>query len=359
MVTMRVKGATIDAVALAARSAEWDGLAVAARRPYAAPGWALAWWEHMRPDGAELRAVAVEDGDELIGVAPFYARGGEYALVGCDYASNVEPLAAPGRERPVAAALAEALADATPRLRGLRMPQQGGEPDWPRLIGEAWPGRAPWSDETGIEACPRVDVAGTTYEDWLKSRSRNFRQTIRRRLRQLEEDGGRLRLATAATLERDVAELLRLHRERLSGRGGTLLDDPRIGDALVAAGSGAIASGRFRLLTVELGEHAIGAQLFLVAGDQVSYWNGGFDEAYGKYSPSMLGLADALELACELGGCLDLGAGAQDYKRRFTDEQLTLTSHLMIPRGPGYARTRMRAGVRSGAVAARRRLQRA
>jgi len=353
---MTATGAAVtEAAALAARAGEWDRLAVAAQRPYSAPGWALAWWTEMSAPDTKLRAVVVEDDGELIGIAPFQARGGDYALIGCDYASNVEPLAVAGREAEVAAAIGGVLAEADPALRRLRLPQQGSAPDWAALLGEGWPGRQPWRHADGVESCPWVDVAGLDYETWLKGRSRNFRQTIRRRRRQLEEDGGGFRLATLDTLDRDVGELMRLHRERLDGRGGTLLSDPKVEAVLVSAGRELIPVGRFRLLTIELGDQAIGAQLFLIAGDEVSYWNGGFDEAYGKYSPSMLGLADALELVCELGGSLNLGAGAQEYKRRFADEDRQLTSHLLVPRGRGYGRTRLRVGLRAAASAARHR----
>lgn len=348
---MMAVGATLvaDVEALASRIEAWDRLAVTARRPYSAPGWVLAWWEQMPVRRSLLRAVVIEDGAELIGIALFQSRDGEYSLIGCDYASNVEPLAAPGREADVAAAIAEALAAAGPALRRLRLPQQGGDPDWATLLVDAWPGRLPWRRASDVESCPWVDVAGLDYETWLNGRSRNFRQTIRRRRRQLDRDGGRYRVATLDTVERDVGELMRLHRERLDGRGGTLLTDPRVEAVLVSAGRALIPAGRFRLLTIELGGRAIGAQLFLIAGDEVSYWNGGFDEAQGKYSPSMLGLADAIDLACELGGSLNLGAGAQEYKRRFAEEDRQLTSHLILARGHGYRRSRLLEGLRSAA----------
>ena len=68
-----------DEAALAPHLADWDRLAVARRQPYSAPAWMLAWWRNVAPPGAALSVVVVREGDEAIGVAPFYAtrtRGG-------------------------------------------------------------------------------------------------------------------------------------------------------------------------------------------------------------------------------------------------------------------------------------------
>jgi len=44
----------------------WDALAVAQALPLCAPGWMLAWWQHLAPAGSELRIVALRDGAQLI-----------------------------------------------------------------------------------------------------------------------------------------------------------------------------------------------------------------------------------------------------------------------------------------------------
>ena len=53
--------------------AEWDALAVSSAQPLMAPGWLLAWWRHIAPDNALLRAIEIRDGAELVGLAPFFA----------------------------------------------------------------------------------------------------------------------------------------------------------------------------------------------------------------------------------------------------------------------------------------------
>jgi hypothetical protein len=51
---------------------EWDELAVANRLPLMSPACVMAWWRHLSPPSAEPRIVAVRDGDQLVGLAPFY-----------------------------------------------------------------------------------------------------------------------------------------------------------------------------------------------------------------------------------------------------------------------------------------------
>jgi CelD/BcsL family acetyltransferase involved in cellulose biosynthesis len=339
---------------LRSAAAAWDGLAVAARRPYAAPAWALAWWEHMRPASARLSAVLVEDGGELIGIAPFYADGRDLRLLAGDFAGNVEPLAARGRETEVARAVAAVIGAGDPRM--VVLSQQGADPDWPELLIGVWPGgRGPQRQPGRGDPCPYVTLDGPDLDGWMASKSGSFRRDIRRHRKRLDEAGGSIRAATAETLERDVSELLRLHRERLADRG-TLLSEDGNQPALVAAGRELLAAGRFRLLSMEIDGVTVGSQLLVAAGGEVCAWNSGFDEAYAKQSPIMQLLIHALEDAIERGERrLSLGPGGQEYKSRLADGDDELVSCTLIPHGRGYLRGRLRKGLRSRAAAVRHR----
>jgi CelD/BcsL family acetyltransferase involved in cellulose biosynthesis len=344
---------------LRAVAAEWDALAVAARRPYAAPGWALAWWDHMRPAGADLRAVLVRDGGRMVAIAPLYAQDGRYAPLAGGYASNVEPLAEPGREAEVATAIAGALAQAEPRPRALVLAQQGAAPNWPALLCEGWPDAAPWEQLRATESSPWTALDGLDYDGWLAKRSGSFRRELRRKRKRLDAASARFRLATAETLERDVGELLRLHRARLERRGGTLLADDRNERVLVAAGRALLPADRLRLLSLEIDGAVVGSQLLVAAGGEVCAWNSGFDEAYSDYSPVMQCLLHALEDALARGDRrMSLGAGDNPYKQRLADAEDRLTSHLLLPRGRGHVRARAGAIARDRLRGLRRRLRR-
>ena len=80
----------------------WRRLAHACACPAALPDWQNAWCRHVAPAGASLRTVAVFEGDELVGLAPFFMNPGrraDYRLLGAGTTHRLSPLAAPGRSR--------------------------------------------------------------------------------------------------------------------------------------------------------------------------------------------------------------------------------------------------------------------
>jgi len=144
--------------------AEWDRLAVQANRPYCAPAWLLAWWRHAAPAGARLAVIVVRDDDRIVGVAPFYAvrRGPvwEYALLGTEITSRIEPLAESDRIDEVAVAVAETLAGASPRPAIIILEGLPEYSPWPEYLRSAWPGRRrPWMHERPGIGAPTVALA--------------------------------------------------------------------------------------------------------------------------------------------------------------------------------------------------------
>ena len=64
---------------------------------------------------------------------------------------------------------------------------------------------------------------------------------------------------------------------------------------LAEAASDLLADCRFRLFTIEAHGSTISAHLFVAAGGQVAYWNGGFDESFAGDQPSMRVLVGAIQ----------------------------------------------------------------
>jgi CelD/BcsL family acetyltransferase involved in cellulose biosynthesis len=349
----------VERRALDAIDAEWDALAVAAGRPYSAPAWMLAWWEHVRPTGAELSTVTVHDGDRLVGLAPFYAHGSRYRLLGAEVASNVEPLAAPGSQRAVVEAVAAELADAEPAARTIDLQLQDESPGWATLLRDAWPsGSEPWHGAGASVAAPFVEIeAGADFESWLKGKSSKFRYWVRQGRRKLEGARAEFRLSTAETLEHDVRRLLALHRLRHEEAGSVLLGGDGLERMLLAAGAELLPAGRFRLVCLDIDGQVASAQLMLIAGGEAAGWNGGFDPIYAKLSPAMHTVIHGLGVAME-DGCrrLDLGPGPQPYKYRLADGERQLASSVLVPRGSGYALTRLKLASRAAPAALHSRL---
>jgi CelD/BcsL family acetyltransferase involved in cellulose biosynthesis len=337
-----------DPSALAPLRDGWDGLAVASRRPYCSPAWMLAWWDHARPDGARLRVVAVTEGDELVGIAPLWVaagagRGSRYRLLAGGLSAPVSPLALPGREREVAAAVAEALAGADPRPHSIRLEGQQGAADWPAWLSEGWPRRRPWRHSALPVAAPAVSLEGLDYERWLGGKTQNFRQQARRMRRKLEGDGARFAIAGPGEVGAAVEAFARLHGSRWEERGGSNALVTGIEGMLVDAAEELVPLGRFRAATIELEGRPIAVQLLLAAGGEVVYWNGGFDEEFQRYRPAVQALLFAVDDAMARGDHrLDLGPGAQDYKLRMADGEERVDTITLVPRGRSYPLARLR-----------------
>jgi CelD/BcsL family acetyltransferase involved in cellulose biosynthesis len=342
---------------LAPICAEWDELAVAAGRPFSAPGWALSWWRHLRPERAQLRVLVLESGDGLAGVVPMYATGGVYRPIGAELAP-VEPVSRAGLEGQLMEAASEQLAVAQPRARLVELGQHGSGVDWAGMLSNAWSGgRGAWRWAEAEAPAPEVDFGGG-FEAWMSGKSKSFRRDIRSSRRKLDEGGGAFRFATAETLESDVREFLRLHRMRLSDRGGTNIPAGEgVERMLVAVGRDLLPSERFRLLCLDLDGEVIAADLLLSAGSEVSAWNSGFDETHRDFSPIMQCLIYALADAAERGErTMSLGPGGQSYKYRLSSSEDCLRSSLIVPRGPSYPLARLRLVPRQARRAAANRL---
>jgi CelD/BcsL family acetyltransferase involved in cellulose biosynthesis len=327
-----------DPAALDELAPAWDALAVAGRLPLCAPAVVAGWWRHVAPSGAALRLAVVRDGGELIGLAPFWVDGRDLRLAGAGVFNRLAPLGDPESAEAIARALAGARADvvlfeATPI-----------EPPWPALLRERWPGRGrPAAFRSDVLSAPVAHLR-PSFEEWMGSRSKNFRSQMRRARRDLEQAGGRSRQARPETLRADLDALWRLHVGRWEGREESNLAayGPVVVDALEAAGR-ALPAGRFRLWLVEVEGEVAAAHLFVAAGGLVTYWNGGWDERHARLKPALLSILAAVEEACEAGDDLfDLGAGEQAYKQRFADDDSPLAwSGLIVP-GPRSLLTRAR-----------------
>lgn len=340
----------VDREALDPLFADWDALAVSNRRPQMAPGWLLAWWDHVASPGVLPRVVAVRDGEQLVGIAPFYVdpparrMRTDYRLAGIELAGGIAPLAVPGREWEVAAAIGATLAGATPRADLIALEAVPVATHWAVALRDGWPGRRrPALHRYHLHGCPMVGMHEASFDDWLAAKSSNFRGQMKRLRRQFAAAGGVSRLATEATLHDDASAFTRLHADRWEGRGSSSLValGERLPAMIEAAGRALLDGGRFWLRMLDLDGEPISAQLFLVAGGRVLYLNGGWDERHAKLKPSMLGLLDTVEEAFAQGARkIDLGLGEQAYKQRFADGNDPVAWSILLPPGPRRPLTR-------------------
>jgi CelD/BcsL family acetyltransferase involved in cellulose biosynthesis len=343
-------------------------LAVEAGLPYCAPAFLLAWWKHASPEGAQLRVIAVRDDDgTLVGVGPFYAVRRHpglwtWSLLATDTSSRIEPMAAPGAQVEVGEALAKALAAGKPPPALIRLEGLPEDSPWPDALRNGWPSRRkPYHHREPATPAPVVPLDGIGDVDaFLGSRSSNFRQQMRRARRKLDKDGGIFRVAsTPEEIERDLHDFERLHTARWEWRGGSTALTPGTDKMLAEAGRELLDSGRFQLVSLELDGKVINSQLFVGAGHEMSYWNGGFDDDYASYKPSLIALVEAIRSSLEAGVTrFDLGPGAQEYKFRFSDTQDLLVWQTLIPPGPRHLAARAAFAPKQARHAISRRLTR-
>jgi CelD/BcsL family acetyltransferase involved in cellulose biosynthesis len=238
----------------------------------------------------------------------------------------------------VADAVAEALGGAQPRpvlvsLEGL----PSGSP-WPLLLKQRIGGAlgAAWY-LTGVQDAPVVTLSDGDFDGWLASKSSNFRSQMKRARRKIEKEGGVIRMSDAASVEADIDALFRLHEGRWEGRGESGILGTGLPGMMRDAAGALLEQGRFRLAVIEFEGRAISAQLFMAAGGEVAYWNGGFDEEWARYKPAMVAIFFAIEHAFASGDDrLDLGGGAQDYKLRFADSIDPIQWGGVLRRGPRW-----------------------
>lgn len=334
-----------DARALEPHRAAWDALAVAAAKPFSAPGWLLAWWRHAAPADAQLRVLVVRDNDELVGLAPFFADRGPGGMrrwrpLGAETCQGVEPLARAGAEPAVAKAMAEAMA--AQRVDLITFEGVTGRCAWPARLATAWPGRRrPWVGRRETRLAPYVALE-TGFAGWMARRTGHFRQRVKRNRQELARGGGALRLATPETLDRDLAAFARLHRARWEAEGGSEALTPGVRRMLGEAAA-QLPAERLRVWSLELGEETIASSVVLVAGQEAGYWLNGIQRGHSSLNPSRLAILGVIEDAFSLGATrVDLGEGAFEYKQRYADGEDELQWLWFVPPGRCHALNRLR-----------------
>jgi CelD/BcsL family acetyltransferase involved in cellulose biosynthesis len=322
----------------------WDELAVRQALPLCAPGWMLSWWEQMAPSDAELRIVAIRDGERLLALAPWFADRGEHARVdlrflGAENSDRVDVLCLPGHEREARAELLRAIRAMRPRPDLIAFEAVPAKSQWMRRLAGGSMHMSRYRNS--VIPAPSVALPAGPPDAWLAGRSSNFRSQMRRMRRRLEQRGGQVRQIVEPGEVQDVIEtLLRLHLARWEGRAPSGLARPGMSELLQQAAA-TLGPERLRLWTAEIDGEPISVQLFHAAGGQIKYWNGGWMEQHADLKPTMLTILAALEDGIARGErSLDLGAGTHPYKLRFADGDDPLAWGGLVVRNRRWARTR-------------------
>jgi CelD/BcsL family acetyltransferase involved in cellulose biosynthesis len=329
---------------------EWNALleASSARSVFLTWEWLSTWWKHLS-DGEGLEVVSVRSCGELVGLAPFALRRRQLVgwmsaptleflgngSVGSDY---LDVIVRRTWEQEAERALTERLSRGAVLLRLSRMRQGAiGCGIAARLQGRGWTLNVSQTD-----VCPFIPLSGHTWESYLASLGAEHRYNVRRKLKKLSQ---RFEVsfdeATDEPSRREaMSVLLSLHEERWKQRGGSeafhtrgLLSFHEEWSAL------ALARGWLRLFVLRLDGRPAAALYALRYGPAFSFYQSGFDPAFGRESLGLVCMALSIKRAIEEGASeYDLLHGDEAYKFHWAKHSRPLASlELFPPRASGRA----------------------
>ncbi len=173
-----------------------------------------------------------------------------------------------------------------------------------------------------------------TLDEFLGSKSPNFRSHLRRAERAAREEGASVQeLGPDRLSHGELPELLiRLNRSRL-GDKSVFHRDPQITAFVRAAFPRLFQEGRLRAFVIEAGGQIEAIDVAAVGTSSLCTWNGGFTERAAAWSPGWLLSVAEIRRAIELGYReYDLGRGSQEWKMRLASRTRDV-GRLTIPVG--------------------------
>jgi CelD/BcsL family acetyltransferase involved in cellulose biosynthesis len=290
---------------------DWAELAERGRNVFSTWDWASIWWRHFG-EGRRLLLTACRDPEgSVVAILPAYLSSTRpvrtVRFVGHGPADQLGPLH--DGDVPRAAALLRQA------LRRRLWP-------WDVFVADRLPADEHWGSLLGGRPLEResspVMRAGSTWDDYLASRSSNFREQVRRRERKLaREHDLSYRLANSDSLDADFETLVRLHEARWGeGRSGAFAG--RLEDFHREFARRALERGWLRLWSMEADGQAVASWYGFRFGGVESYYQSGRDPAWDRYSVGFVLLTHTMREAFDDGVAeYRLLRGGEYYKNRF------------------------------------------
>lgn len=310
------------AAALPALVPAWERLVARCPRatPFHTPAWLLPALDAFGADG--LWVLSAWRGGELAGLAPFQVtvspegtrQLGWVASGITDYHGTIIEPDDAGRD--TAARMASFLMEARGTVwdRAILDQLAPGEP----LTECAPAGPLAAASVERSDVCPYVPLphAPELVDEHLP---RDLGAWLRRCVRRLGRAGAlELRMATAATLDRDLDALFKLHAARWAARGQEgVLAGHSLQSFHRAVARAMYATGRLRMFVLLLDDVPRAVVYAFASRHRYYSYLGGFDPALGSFSPGLVLLRHAMmQGAAEGMDELDLLRGGEEYKYR-------------------------------------------
>jgi CelD/BcsL family acetyltransferase involved in cellulose biosynthesis len=317
---------------LASARSAWTDLAERSGNVFSTWEWASAWWRQFGRDGS-LRVVEVRRSDgSPAAILPLYEASRRplriVRIVGHGLADQLGPISAP--------------ADRTLAATSLLHTLSGRSPSWDLVLADRLPRVEGWRELTSgtvvrQEPSPVLGIDGKTWDDFLASRSANFRSQVRGRERKLVRNHGlRYRLTERpGDLTRDLGSLYSLHRARWGGISDAF--SPKRWEFHKEFAAQALARGWLRLWIAEVEGRPIAAWYGFRFGDADWYYQAGRDPAWERSSVGFALLTHTMRESFEDGMReYRLLLGDESYKDRFATDDPGLETIVVTgahPRG--------------------------
>ncbi|MGE0449272.1 MAG: GNAT family N-acetyltransferase [Vicinamibacterales bacterium] len=311
---------------------DWTDLLAAggAASPFLTWEWLFAWWLHYgeRRPGRELAIVTLRDRQRLAGVLPAYVKTSArivrtLRLLGSPHESS-DDMDVPQRDPASDEVLPLLVAHARESLSFDRIcigdvAADAAVVDRMRALAR----RQGWSLAVQCtHVCPYLPVAGS-WDDYLASRSRGFRQALRRRTRRfMERSGARFDwVELASELPSALDDVFALHARRFAGR--------RARTRFVATRRGAFHrevsrimfdAGALRLFRLRVDGRTVATLYCFEHGSRLHYYQGGIDPDWDRESVGTVLMGQVVKYAFDRKlSTFEFLRGVERYKFKWTD----------------------------------------
>jgi len=307
--------------------------------------WLDTWWQHYQTSDMQLFTVALRDATgELVGLAPWYLsqaprQGRVLRFLGSGEVCSdyLTVLARPEVERQVGIALADWLSSEAAHWDLIELTGLADDSTVMNEFRAQLQARGYLVHEQPDCSCWRLEFP-PSWDAYL-ARLSNSRRTQTRRLLRQNFDSGRVvlrQVETPAELEQGLQILIDLHqkrRESLSQPG--CFASTQFTSFQLDVAAQMLATGRLRLLWLELAGQPIAVEYDFVSEDTVYYYQGGFDPAIADERPGSLMFAASLKLAIEQGyRWFDFLRGDEPYKTSWRAERTGLRQMRVVAQRP-------------------------
>lgn len=311
---------------LTAAEPVWRALADSTPNPFATFEWAQAWRRHHENRGEPLLGVCRTSSGRDVALLALQRQdvAGVRTLRfwGAEAADVSGPVCAPGDEILAAQGLRALLAATS---------------DWQVLLGERLPATTAWPNlldaaRVRREASPVLLLGSQGWVGWLATRSRNFRQQVRRHERNLLLRGATFRLSSQDTLARDLESLFALHALRWP-EGTHFSRHRRFHEDFAGA---AAARGWLRLWLLEVDGRPVAAWYGLRYAGHDWYYQAGRDPDWDSLHAGGVLLAHTVRDAADAGmTSYRFLRGDEAYKARYTTYDPGTEGFVLGRRGTG------------------------